>query len=514
MTASHPPPPPAHDDTTLWRAAIVVTLAAGLVRLLFAALLPLFPDETYYWDWSRRLAAGYFDHPPAIAHLVAWGTALFGDSRIGIRFFPIVAGVVASLSAVAIARRLGGARPALLAAVVFALMPLAASGLVLATPDAPLLAASAFALLQVVAALQSPVGSRESTVRWLVAGLALGLAFSSKYTSILLPLTVAVALLLRPSLRARFREPGPYLACIAATLVFLPVLRWNAQHDWISFRFQIQHGLGTPRGSALKRELDLIGGQLGLVSPVIFFLFAHAVWKTLRTRADDARFVLAVVATGSWIFFAYSAMRRSVEPNWPAPSYIPGVALLAALASAPRRDRWLRGGIALSALLVAVIYLDAVVPVLPVPARRDPVARAFGWDDLGARMTIVRYAEGGHTFVGADRYQDVSELAYHVGGRPMALCICLTGRHNQYELWPSFAERARRGDNLLLALDDSPGTPRSATLLTPHFDAVERGDAVPLMRAGDTVTVRRIWMLRGYRGGWPSAPPEPARPAR
>ena len=38
-------------DAKTWRVAIGVTIAAWLVRLLFAARLPLFPDETYYWDW-------------------------------------------------------------------------------------------------------------------------------------------------------------------------------------------------------------------------------------------------------------------------------------------------------------------------------------------------------------------------------------------------------------------------------------------------------------------------------
>jgi hypothetical protein len=39
-----------------WRAALLVTWLATLVRLLFAFRLPLFPDETYYWEWSRPAA--------------------------------------------------------------------------------------------------------------------------------------------------------------------------------------------------------------------------------------------------------------------------------------------------------------------------------------------------------------------------------------------------------------------------------------------------------------------------
>ena len=107
-------------DARAWRTAILVTVGAALVRLLFGAWLPLFPDETYYWDWSRHLAGGYFDHPPMIAVLIRAGTLLGGATRIAVRFFSIVAGAVASLAAVGIARRIAGDRAARTAAIVFA----------------------------------------------------------------------------------------------------------------------------------------------------------------------------------------------------------------------------------------------------------------------------------------------------------------------------------------------------------------------------------------------------------
>lgn len=504
------------DDARAWRTALAVTAVAALVRLVFAARIPLFPDETYYWDWSRRLAGGYFDHPPMVAVLIRAGTALaslvgLGPSPPVIRFFPILAGAVASLAAAGIARRLGGARAARLAAIVFALMPLAATGLVLATPDAPLLAACAVGLYCVVRALQSPVRSHASLLWWSLAGVALGVAFASKYTSILLPASLTAAVLIRPSLRARLREPGPYVACLIATLVFLPVLQWNAAHDWISFRFQIQHGLGAPRGSAIKRELDLVGGQLGLVSPVVFVLMAHAVWRALRRSADDVRFALAVVAVGSWVFFVYSALRRSVEANWPAPSYLPGVALLAVSArTSPVRRRWLRYGVVLAAVLVGVIYAHALSPILPLPARRDPIARGAGWAgvaDRAARAAAARSPVGGRVHFGAERYQDVSQLAHELPGRPAVYCTCLGGRINQYELWPSFAAAARPGDALLLVLDERPAMHESVARLAPHFAAVSRGETAALLRGVDTVGVRRLWLLEGYRGGWPPRDP-------
>src|SRR5215475_7042522 len=106
-----------------WRLAVIIVTAAAIVRLALAALIPAFPDETYYWDWSRHLAAGYFDHPPVIAWLIRLGGALlapFGKSAtsLGVRLGPVLAGWVAGLATAAIARRLAGDGAAVRAAVI------------------------------------------------------------------------------------------------------------------------------------------------------------------------------------------------------------------------------------------------------------------------------------------------------------------------------------------------------------------------------------------------------------
>ena len=508
-------PPPR--DRAAWRAALAITAGAALVRLAFAAFLPLIPDEMYYWDWSRHLSAGYFDHPPMIALLIRAGTALLGivgagHTPLAVRFAPVLAGAGAALATAGIARRLAGDAAARTAALVLAVMPLVAGGLVLATPDAPLLAASAATLYGVVRAVQSPSRSTAALRWWAAAGVALGLAFASKYTSILLPVALAIAALVRPSLRARLREAGPWVACLLATLVFLPVLQWNATHDWISFRFQLQHGLGTPaRGSPLRRELDLLGGQLALVSPVVFALLAAAVWRTLRHRTDDARFALAIVATVSWAFFVYSALRKSVEANWPAPSYVPAVALLAGRLPSPRAvARWLRRGVLLSAALsgvaLALIAWAVTAPTLP-RALAHAAARIgremASWRPAATTLETAGLSAGPHRWIAADRYQDVAALAYALPDQPAATCLCLSGRRNQYALWPGFARRAAPGDTLVAVLDDSPETPAVVTRLAGLFETVARGPLAPLLRGRDTVGVRRLWVLGRYRGGWP-----------
>ena len=142
-----PPVARARSTKASWKTAALLIVLAVVARAVVSAFVPLLPDETYYWEWSRHLQAGYFDHPPGIALLIAAGTAIFGDTMLGVRFGPAVAALVLHASIVVLAGRLGGTRAAIRAAVLGAVLPFSVLGLALATPDVALLAATALAMV-------------------------------------------------------------------------------------------------------------------------------------------------------------------------------------------------------------------------------------------------------------------------------------------------------------------------------------------------------------------------------
>ncbi|MEO6878081.1 MAG: glycosyltransferase family 39 protein [Gemmatimonadaceae bacterium] len=528
MTASPASPAlPALRRDAAWSRALLLVSAAALLRLIFAAIIPVFPDETYYWDWSRHLAAGYFDHPPVVALLIRLGGTLLAPFNasatfLGVRLGTILVGWVASVATIATARRIGGDAAAWRAAIVLTVLPLAAAGLILTTPDAPVLAATALGLYCVVRALECPVSSSASLRWWATTGLVLGLAFASKYTSIFLPVAVVLAIVLRPELRARLREPGPYVACVVATLVFAPVLVWNAHNGWISFVFQLRHGLGAPKGSALlaawKHEGDFFGGQAGLASPILFVMLVIATARTFRRRhpgaaslpTDGSRFVLAMVAALSFLFFVYSAMRQRVEPNWPAPAYIPAIVLLATTSWSVVGEKWFRAGLWVAGVMSALIYVQGVAPVLPLKPAKDPIARAFGWRDVTA--AAVREAQAAtdsthkHTWLAGDRYQEASVLAFFDPAHPTTFATNISGRDNQYDIWPRFRTVAQVGDNLVLVLDESQSAPGPIVALAPYFELTQQSALVTMRRGSGVIGARRIWRLSGWRGGWPVEP--------
>jgi len=514
---SHAPNPDA------WRQATRIVWIAAAVRLVIGAVVPLFPDEAYYWDWSRNLAPGYFDHPPAIAFAVWLGTAVFGDTAFGVRVVPILLTTGAGVAIIRTARALGGDGAARLAAVCFTVMPIAAAGAVLATPDAPLLFALAWCEYAVIRALGMPEavwmdpapGTDDRTRWWMIAGLAAGLAMASKFTGVLFPVSVATAFIMHGKLQNRFGERGPYLAVVIAAAVLGPVLWWNAQHDWIAFRFQLNHGLGAPRGGALgalNRELELIGGQVALVSPILIWFLIRAIRDALRFSEEGIRFVLGIACVIPMLFFVYSATRRSVEANWPAAVWIVAIPLLASdIPHTPRMRAWLGRGLVLAAALSAVVYVHVLVPILPLRADRDPVAKAFGWELVAATVERKRGAarqraadDSLPVLVAAERYQDAAKLAFALADHPRTFSLNLTGRANQYDLWPAIADAAPAGATVLLVLDDQREDPRAIRKLTCCFSRIDESEGVTLMRGKHVVARKRIWILSGKGDGWPS----------
>src|SRR5256885_15412053 len=91
-------------------AAIVVAIAAAdlLFHLLIANRYGIFRDELYYLACSEHLGAGYVDQPPLIAFIAWIARHLFGESLIGLRFLPALAGAATVWLTGKLARELGG----------------------------------------------------------------------------------------------------------------------------------------------------------------------------------------------------------------------------------------------------------------------------------------------------------------------------------------------------------------------------------------------------------------------
>src|ERR1700744_3919033 len=161
--------------------AIIVVIAMTALRIAYASLLDLRTDEAYYWTWSKERALSFLDHPPMIAWFIRFGTAIFGDTNLGVRFGGIVAMLVTQLLLADIVRRVTRDTRA----VVFALlMPEAALyyGLLMAkvAPDVAMIPLAVAMLWSLVRLTES--GDQRC---WLAAGVFGGLSLLSNFTVVM-----------------------------------------------------------------------------------------------------------------------------------------------------------------------------------------------------------------------------------------------------------------------------------------------------------------------------------------
>lgn len=393
------------------RRLIAGIAALTALRLLVAAWAPLAPDEAYYWIWSRALAPGYLDHPPMVALWIRAGTALAGQGALGVRLLGPLSAALASWLLFDAGRRLfPGTAAAASAVLLLNASLLLGVGSVIMTPDTPLLF---FWTATLWAAAR--VATRGHGAWWLAIGLFAGLALDSKYTALLLWAGIGLWVVWSPAMRLWLARWQPYAAAALGLALFAPVLDWNAAHGWAGLIKQGGRVGDWQPVRAIGFLGELIGGQIGLATPVVFVLCMAGLAAAIRQarRRDTAWSLLAALSVPPVLVFLQHATGDRVQGNWPAIIY-PAL-VLAAGASVTRR-RWVGAGIALGFAITALAYVQATTLAFPLPPRLDPVSlRLAGWHALSARIEAAARAAGA-AYVAADGYVLASELAWSMAG--------------------------------------------------------------------------------------------------
>lgn len=432
MAAFSPSPSPPRATLDHWLIAALVAIT--LWRIGIAWLLPVTQDEAYYFDWARALAWGYFDHPPGVAAL-GLGTLLAPGSALAARLGNLIAATLTLFALLAFYRRCGlsCARDRLTTlALAVATLPALAGG-VLATPDTLLALAWVLALHESLAALQGERG------RWITAGAAVGAGLLGKYTMVLIA-PVLLWGLLSSDPRA-LRSPWPYLGALTAFLVFLPHITWNAEHEWLTMRFQFGHGFSVETGTLVGADLPepvsqgdapsegsdveaaprwgglaaYLGTQIALLGllivPVAGGLAGSAVRRearsTLSQRLDRrARPLLYAGAAFPLAFFGVVAWFSEVEPNWPVVYLFAAAPLFAVIARG--WGRWILIAAGLNLLLVSLYAVHGATGALPLSPSQERILReTHGYRELAALASKLDAP------VFADRYQTTAMLRFY-----------------------------------------------------------------------------------------------------
>jgi 4-amino-4-deoxy-L-arabinose transferase-like glycosyltransferase len=492
-------------------AALIAALTA--MRVVHASLVDLRTDEAYYWTWSKESVLSFLDHPPMIAWFIRFGTAIFGDTNFGVRFAGLVAMLVTQLLLADIVRRVTHD----LRAVMIALLMMEAAlyyGLLMAkvSPDIaliPFLTAMVWALVR--------LAESDDARWWLAAGVFAGLALLSKFTAALM-LPAVAAFMLVPRWRARWLHSlYPWAAALIAFALFLPVVIWNLQHDWASFRFQFVRAAATHEWS-LRTLGEFIGLQFGLVGfillPVVLTGVALTAWRGYR-RLDAVAILLSTAVIVPFFYFLWKSLSLRVGDTWPMFMWPFGFAATAINLAMLRREGWpesfvrrsfgwVRLAIISGIALVVGVFLYYVATPWNFIGKIDPVGGEAGFEQIVSRAE-VELQRTGATWIATTDYRTYSMLRWFFNGRVPVVQINERGRYLGFREPDMNLIRGRTGLYVGREPENDKGNPLWASTNAIR-EPLERVDRVWRGIVMDT------YALEKFTGWTPELSPPPGSP--
>ncbi len=475
-------------------ALLTAVLGLGLARVWLAATLGLTEDEAYYRLWALAPAMGYLDHPPMVGWMIALGRWVAGDTPFGIRFTAILASLLGPLALWRTAAVLFGPIAAQRAVWIGLAMPLLAVGGVIITPDTPSVlfwGLAGWALAELYAS--------RNGYWWLAVGLFAGLGLLSKYSNLFVGASILLWLVLVPANRRWFRCWQLWAGGAIACLLALPVLLWNVQHDWASFAKQFGR-VGHGQGLTAAYFAELLGGSVGLMSPLIAGLAALGLVRIVRSATAEKDSSSALLAAGMVPFLAYlllHSLHDRVQANWMAPLY-PSFAICAAVAlgavdTTPRPGQVLgklgRWAIGVGVLFSALLYWHAAQPLVLLSGQRDPTSQTRGWRELAAEVERLR-ASTGACWVATSSYATTGQLAYAL--KDKAPVVQLTERIRYLHL-PAADPALLKCPALYVELERRA----APSLLNERFASVTRLESIRRSYAGVPLAVYAVYLASG-----------------
>lgn len=375
-----------------------IAISILLGHLILFSFLSLFlnphPDMIDHWVWAQHLSLSYYEHPPMVALAIRLFTSLLGNSELVLEFAAQFYNLFIMGLGYAICYKLFGKTTAIFYLILLESTPYYFLGSMFLHIDQPFLIFWLINLYLLCRFHQSP-----SPRGFLLIGVVAGLGALSKYITILFYLGLFVHLLIYKPLRKHLTNPWLYVAGIVSLIFITPVLLWNYQNDWVSFKFQFGRGLsGAPLGQNL---INFTLGHLVLFSVIWSIWGLYTMWKEKPLFAQGQRpeSVIIVLSLVPLAFFTTMSIRGSIaDPHWANVAYL-GIFMLAAqkLTQYWKTDqqgfvkRMVIGGIVLNAGLSSIVFLMIQFPLFH--SQQYHLKYAKGLLDKGLSLQVMKQLE-------------------------------------------------------------------------------------------------------------------------
>lgn len=316
---------------TIW----IILVFHFIVWFSVFTVLDVHPDMADHWIWSRHLSFGYYEHPPLVALTMRLVSIVFSDVVFGLKLGSVLFSAGILYLGYLAAQEFYGRKTALVFVLMLESTPYFSIGSVFWHIDQPYMAFWLVCLFAIAKYIN------KQKPNWLlVFGVAAGLGAMSKYTMILLPISMLFWLIFSVPARKLLSQWQTYAGAAIALLIVAPNIYWNSQHEWVTFGFVLEKGL---KGASFGVHfLHFILSQLVLFSVVYTLYFwgqllqkniKHSLGGVEEDPTDQKRLFLMCTGLVPFVFFSITSFLGSrTDPHWVNVAYFSCFLLLARFA--------------------------------------------------------------------------------------------------------------------------------------------------------------------------------------
>ena len=335
-----------------------IAVASFVLHMIFNNRYGYFRDEFDYIVCGRHLAWGYVDQPPLVPVLSRIFLAIFGESLRAVRLLPAIAMSATIVLTGMIARELGGKRFAVaLAALAVFIAPFYLSDGYLLTSNClePLLWMGCvyFAIL---------AAKRDQPRWWLWFGVVAGIGLQEKSSIAVLGFGIVFGLLLTEQRRFLLGK-WMWLGGVAAFLIFLPNLLWNAAYHWPFV--ELMRNIKADGRDVLLSPWQYFSQQILLIHPLSALIWITGVIAFLvAPRFKPYRFLGVAYLVGFAVFVILKGKNYYLAPIYPV--YLAAGSVVIDDGIDRLRQLWLKPVLTVLLLAAGAVLAPLVVPILPI----------------------------------------------------------------------------------------------------------------------------------------------------
>lgn len=387
---------------TIWLIGIAV-----IVKIALSFLLELGNDEVYYYTYAVQPDWNHFDHPPMVGWLIQLSTLnLNWVSTLSMRLGSILTAAISTWMVFRTGTLIYNERAGWIAALLYtcSIYTSIIAGLFI-MPDSPQLLFFTSSIYLMAKWVVRP--HLFSKFNWLILGALIGLATLSKVHGLYLWGGFGGFLMFHQI--KTLKQPFLYIAVIITLLALIPILYWNMDNEFITYKFHSKRVMHT--GIQISSFLQQILGELIYQNPLVYvscfiplirFKKLKAIFQHQHASNQNASSILALLIWLSLpliILFWGISLFNPTLPHWTGPGFI-ALFILAGVYWSEASTKLLPNLIqwALGFLLVLVVGLIGLVHVFPIQlgsksqenlGEYNPINDVTGWTQFSAEFKTV-----------------------------------------------------------------------------------------------------------------------------